>query len=121
MGANKIAIPKGTDSTQKLYVKDSAGAVVNITGATITLAVKRSADSKQRAYITKSSAVGAEITITDGPNGEADIYFVPADTQDQEPRIDKYDCRVRLASGKQYVIIENEDFEIEPAITEVIP
>ena len=101
---NEIALSRNTNKTVQATLI-SGGAPVDLTGADVKLLVKRRmSDEDESAEITKSSADPAQITITDPTNGVFEVYFVPADTADLTPGRHHFDIRIKLSSGKQYVV-----------------
>jgi hypothetical protein len=73
-----IEIPRGDGRVETFTVTDAAGAVVNITGMTIRLMVKRTHSGS--VLITKS--VGSGVTITDGAGGVLTVTFAATETDD---------------------------------------
>ena len=101
---NEIDIFQGDNKTYELTVKNRAGAVVDITSGTIKFTVKKLLDDTAT-IITKTTAEATEVTITDGSNGVAEIYVVPADTATEERGEYEYDVEYTAVSGKKYTII----------------
>jgi len=106
-----IQMCRGDSRTFELTVTDENG-VVDLDGAEIRFTVKRSyVDPDSEAIIQKATANvdgggDEQILITDAPNGEAEIYLVPADTIGLEiPSYDLYqDVQVTMPSGKVYTV-----------------
>jgi len=95
---------QGDDKTYELTVVDDADppVAVAITGFTIKFTVKEfKTDTTNK--IQKTTADAAEILITDGPNGLAEIYLVPADTAVLSGEF-FYDIEVTNLSSKIYTI-----------------
>ncbi len=102
--ANEIDIFQGDNKTYKLTVVDRNDAVVDISSSTIKFIVKKLLGDTT-GLITKTTADAAEVLITDGPNGAAEIYLVPADTSSMERGEYEYDVEYTAVSGKKHTII----------------
>lgn len=112
--ANNIDIFQGDNKTYELTVKDRVDAVVDITGFTIKFTVvKYKGDTTY--LIEKTTAQASEILITDGPNGLAQIYLIPADTTNMAG-IYWYDVQTTDLSGKIRTVIRNT-FTVKVDIT----
>ena len=78
-------------------------AVENITGAAITFALSKQAGNVTSpkpagaALVTKT--VGSGITITDGPNGRADVVLAPADSASLPAGVYYYEVQIILAGA----------------------
>lgn len=99
-----FSIPRGGTKTMSLIVKNSRGVVQDITGMTIVVAVKRNPDDREEELTTKSTAVGAEGSITDGPAGLAELYFDPVDTEDLAPDTYTFDGWATLGGARWQII-----------------
>ena len=107
MADQNIEIYRGDDRTFKVVCKDENDAVVNITGAAIKFSVKEKI-SDATYKVEKSSAQASEISITDGSNGEYEIYLVPADTQSLDIGSYEYDSELTTSGGKVYTVVRGE-------------
>jgi len=103
---------RGDSKTLELAVTDANGEPVNITNAYVWFTVKKDVnDEDDAAVITKATAnvdggADAQLLITSGSLGLADIYLVPADTEDLNPPDYDYhfDVQVKTAAGKVYTV-----------------
>lgn len=122
--SNKIIIFSGDDRTLSLSVNQSDGSVVDLTGAKIWFTVKnRLADTDADALIQKrNTAAGGgdtEILVTDAPNGQAQIFIIPTDTEDVDAAIYSYDIQVILSTGKKHTITRSQ-FCVKEDVTKAI-
>jgi hypothetical protein len=93
--------------------KDEEGNItgpVDLNGAKIWMTVKqRSGDPDDQAlFMKRNTAAGGsddEIKIlTPTTNGQAEIYIIPADTEEMDPGTYQYDIQVKLSNNKTYTI-----------------
>lgn len=88
---------QGDTDTVTLYVKDNAGNVVNITGATINYVIQTSAG-------VTSGEVSKTATIVNGPAGQAEIDFASTDTSSLTPQDYYHQGSMTDSTGKTKVI-----------------
>ena len=94
MSTTEVEMFRGDNHEINIVVKDQYGVLVNITGARIRFTAVTLPTS-----LTKDSDVGdVEVEITDGPNGEAQIKIVPADTTSLEVASYRFDIEMTLSS-----------------------
>ena len=99
-----IELYAGNNRTLRVYVKDDNLDVINVTGATGVLTVKKTKDSS--AEFTKSTAIPAQGQIRSPDQGEMLFYIVPADTANLDVRQYVFDVKVTLSTGKAYTVLE---------------
>jgi len=99
-----IELYAGNNRTLRVYVKDDNLDVINVTGATGVLTVKKTKDSS--AEFTKSTAIPAQGQIGSPDQGEMLFYIVPADTANLDVRQYVFDVKVTLSTGKAYTVLE---------------
>lgn len=94
---------KRGDSKIWNIVATRKGEIYPITGAEIYLAAKYNLGDTDFAIF---KYVGSGITITDGPNGEAQIVLDPADTQSMPDSIQKlkYDLKIITALSESFTV-----------------
>ena len=97
--ASTLEIVQGEVDTLEVAVKDADGIAVDLTGAALTLHVKRSINDTT-ALITK--IIGTGITITDALAGLAEIAFAVIDTSGLLPGTYLYDLKY-AASGNTVI------------------
>lgn len=105
-------IYRGDHRTLELTVRDANGAA-NLGGTSIWFTLKRDInDPDSKAVITKkNTAAGggdAQIKITDAPNGKAEIYIVPDDTNNLNPPAYPlhFDVQVKTVGGEVYTVLK---------------
>jgi hypothetical protein len=98
-----LEIKAGKDYALKLIYKDSDGIVIDITGASARMMVRRSMYAT--VDITKTATI-------DGPLGEIVFDFVPADTTSLLSNINEenyvYDVELSLADTRKFIILTGE-------------
>lgn len=103
-----ISIYKRSNKSFTLTVYDADDEVQDLTGATVTLQVKRQPGDLYTALIEKTTTGDAGITIEDQTDptttGKCTIEFEPADTADMTAGWYYYDVVVTLDGVKTYVI-----------------
>ena len=117
LGPDTIEVYKGESKTLVLTVLDENRAAQDLTGATLTMTVrKRITDTT--AVITKVSTTVTEIEIqTPATDGKAKIFLVPADTSALAVGPYVYDVWVTLSSGRRSPVIKPSLFSILQAVT----
>lgn len=103
-----VSVAEGNHFTIELTVFDRK-AKLDLTGSTVEFMVKdvdgngKIVDADASNIITKSSTVGAEITITDATNGVIQVFLLPDDTRGlgRAPAY-KYDIKVKDTGSNQY-------------------
>lgn len=90
--------------TFRVYVKDDNLDVINVTGATGILTVKKTKDSS--AEFTKSTSIPAQGQIGSPDQGELFFYVLPADTVNLDIRQYVFDVKVTLSTGRVYTVLE---------------
>jgi len=90
-----LKMVKGTSLPLRFTIKDSSGAAVNISGATIKYQVRKTEDAD--AIVTKTLADG--ITITDGALGKFTVLISPGDTDDVVADTYFHEAFVTLGDG----------------------
>lgn len=102
-----LAWPAGQSGSIALAVVDPLGAPVNITGATLKLAVKR---------LATDAAPVLEVTgsVTSGAGGLASFPFVTANTSALAVEIYRYDVWISL-SGARSQVVPASNFSIRAA------
>lgn len=114
---NELEITRGTSKTLKLKVEDGEGEHVDITGARIVMTVKCKISDREH-VIQKDSDVGvAEVEITDGPNGCAEIKLSPTDTQNLDTGSYVFDVWIVLPSGAKHLIVGPATLSIVAGVT----
>lgn len=117
LGADTIEIYKGESKTLLLTVLDENRDPQDLTGATLTMTVrKRITDTAT--VITKVSTTVTEIEIqAPATGGLAKIFLTPADTSSLAPGDYVYDIWTELASGRKSPVIKPSQFVILLAVT----
>ena len=111
MADRNIEIYRGDKRTFKVVCKDEIGAVVNIAGASIRFSAKERVSDVTYKMEKKNAAAGgadSQINITDGVNGEYEIYLVPADTQSLDIGSYEYDSELTTSGGDPYTVVRGE-------------
>lgn len=114
----RIEVARGEDRTLQLTIKDDAGAVVDITGSTVTFTVRRR--PQDPILFSKSSATPSEVTLVDPTNGRADIFILDTDTGPLAVSDYKYDVFLQQADGTRTQVIDVSIFRVSSRIT-VLP
>lgn len=89
--------------TLRVYIKDQDLNVVNLTGATLLLTVRK--DVGGTVIFTKSTAVPAEGAIGAADEGECFFYILPADTATLDGQY-IFDVKLTTSAGKAYTTLE---------------
>jgi len=93
-----ITILQGSDFSLSLTVQDAVGDPIDITGATILSQIRTSWDAPVIATFTP--------LITDGVNGEFNLYLSGATSQAIAPPINaRYDVLITLVSGTRMRVL----------------
>jgi len=116
MVANEVDIAQGENQTLQLTVVDSAGAVYDLTGATVTFTVKIKATESAN-LIQKDSNTITEVDITNPTGGIAQIFLLPVDTATTDPAEYVYDVWVEDSTGDQFQAVEATRFRILKRVT----
>ena len=112
-----LCLLQGASKTYLLEVVDDIGAVVDLTGATITFTMKQNIGGVT--ILTKTSAVITEIEILDQVTntGQAKIFLQPSDTSAlSTAAVYTYDIWVDLASGNSYAVVPPSCFLLMPSV-----
>ena len=115
---NEITIIQGTSKTFRLHVTDAEETDVDLTGAVIYLTIKCDLDDPAPT-IQKISTDVAQIDIDEPREGQALIFFVPADTQNLDSGEYIYDVLVIDATGGRHVVIGPDPFFVTRGATRV--
>jgi hypothetical protein len=99
-----LFVTQGDNRTLRVYVKNPSNEVIDLTGASALLTFRESSTSDD-ASIQLSTEVPAEGMIGAADRGEIFFFIVPANTNTLELRQYVWDCRVTLASGKVYTVL----------------
>lgn len=91
----------------------SDGAIVDLTGATLTMEVKLKPGDADPALISKTA------TLTDPTNGKAEFELEPSDTSSLDPGLYAYDVVLVTATSKRYTIIGPQDFRVLAVVNQV--
>lgn len=112
-GPNGISMFRGDSHAVTITVKaeNAAGklVVVDLTGATATLSVKKKLSDSE--YLLQVEGV-----IDNGPLGQASFELAPSDTEEVETGKWTYDVQVTLANDKVYTVLLDR-FELKPEVT----
>ncbi len=113
----------GESATYRLSVVDGDNAAVDISGWTLYFTVKKfSTDAEPLIY--KTSGNAAEIVITDGEAGLAEVYVTPSDTEDlcagRAASLYFFDLWGATLDSKLKTIVKASSYEVTPRIT-VLP
>lgn len=94
MAALVIEVQKRRDKTYEITVKDSTGAVVNLTGATAKLSIRLEENEPTivKTYSTSPGGGEGTINITDPTGGKLQVIFD-----------DSHFASIEIAKGKAYV------------------
>lgn len=107
-----VCVKRGDTRTLRLTILDSAGDPVDLTGATVKLAVNPSeepSDTSEQLFVMTG-------VLTDAVNGIVD--FTPSIAQaTQVPEVYYYDVQVDFPGGTRATVIEGK-WTVEPDITE---
>lgn len=98
------------DRTLSLTLKYPDNSPVNLTDSKLIFTVKeKTSDLDADAVFQKKNAAAggsdAQFKIIDAAGGRAEIYIVPADTENVNPGIYLWDVQVTLANGKNYTVL----------------
>jgi len=93
----------GNDRTLRVYIKDEDLNVVDLTGTTLVLTVRKEAGGA--VIFTKSTAVAAEGAIGAADEGECFFYILPADTASLEDQY-IFDVALTTVAVKTYTVLE---------------
>jgi hypothetical protein len=98
------------DRTLSLVINDHNDDPVDLTGAKVTFTVKEKMGDPddQAVFQKKNTEAGggpSEINVINPTGGSAEIYIVPADTEDVNPGNYMWDVQVTLANGKTYTVL----------------
>ena len=121
MAANDVELAQGEDKTIALTVENSAGAPFDLTGRGLRFTVRtKGAHQSGAILITKSSAVPAEILVTNAVGGLANIFIDPADTlaaNGVNPGNFIYDIWLIDTDASQFQITESTPFRVRERVT----
>lgn len=115
----KITLVRGEHKTIQFTVMDSAKQPVDLTDASVYFSVKRCMSDLERAIYKRNTAGGGDndqaviLTQSGSTKGKYQAFVVPDDTKYVDPDEYKYEAWVKLANGKQYVIVHAGEFVIE--------
>jgi len=104
-GSAHIERYRGDSHSEVFTVRDSDGAAVDITGATVRFTVKEHLHQDQAAAVlAKSAADVDEVEITDPTQGEFTVKFTAAEMQALTPNRYVYDAEVTLSGGAVHTV-----------------
>lgn len=109
--SNRVTMYLRDDRTLSVAVNyESTGDPVDLTGSKLWFTVKtKTTDADTEALIMKRNTLAGggdtEFKILDATGGLAEVYLVPADTEEMDPGIYTYDIQTILANGKTYTIV----------------
>jgi hypothetical protein len=89
--------------TLRVFVKDQDLNIVNLTGATLLLTVRKEAGGTTT--FTKSTAIPAQGAIGAADEGECFFYILPADTAALDGQY-IFDVKLTTPTGKAYTVLE---------------
>jgi len=89
--------------TLRVFIKDEDLNIVDLTGATLVLTVRK--ESGGAAVFTKSTAVAGEGQIGAADEGECFFYILPADTASLDGQY-IFDVALTTAASKTYTVLE---------------
>lgn len=116
---NLLEVPRGTSKTLELTVTDLDCKIIDITGGKVVFSVKEDLGD-QNPLIQKTTDVPSEALITKPREGLAEIFLIPDDTHNLDPRADYiYDVWVIQASGDRFVVIPPSTFKITDTVTRI--
>jgi len=99
-----LFLTQGDDRTLRIYVKDPNNEVIKLTGATGLLTFRESSTSADPSIELSTSDSGQGM-IGAADRGEVFFFLIPSDTEDLALRQYVWDCRITLASGKSYTVL----------------
>jgi hypothetical protein len=115
---NSVTVIRGSSKTFQLTVVDQLGKPVDLTGAALFFTVKEKLEDPYP-LIQKKSSDPTQILITNPKGGVAQIYLLPQDTANREPKDHVFDCWISLVSGKRYPVIPPSTFEVVAGVTAI--
>lgn len=102
-----LEIFSGDNRDIEISVVDETGAVVDLTGSSVLMSVKKFI--KDVSYVfQKSSATPAEITITNPTGGVFVVFLVPADTQLLAAGLYEFDVQLTTAADKVFTVVRGQ-------------
>jgi len=104
---------QGATFSRILVLKDSAGAVIDITGATADMQVRETVNAAD--VLVELSTTNGRIVV-DGPNGKLTLTISASDTASLTLN-GVYDLKVTFLSGTVDRILEGE-FVVDPQVTQ---
>ncbi len=93
--AQNFEIVQGNDADIGIVVRNSAGAVKDISGATIKFSIAKTRDDAP----IFSKVTPTQIELTDAPNGLFTVHIDPADTTGLESRVYVFEAETTDDSG----------------------
>jgi hypothetical protein len=99
----RVDLYVGNNRTIRVFVKDDDLNIVNLTGATLVLTVRK--ETGGVVSFTKSTAVPGEGAIGSADEGECLFYILPADTASLEGQY-IFDVSLTTAASSTYTVLE---------------
>ena len=100
-GMYRLRLKKGDDYRKDFYLKDSAGAAVDLTGCSFKMQIRESFSSD---VLVELSTENGKIE-SDAENGHIVLVFIPADTSDASWKKAIYDIELKNSTDEIQTII----------------
>ena len=120
-GDNSISVFRGDNRKPEVASNWPDGAPIDLTGAQITMTVKKQASDHDNLALfqKRNTAAGgsdAEILVWDPTGGRFSIFIVPVDTKEKTPGMYVYDIQAILASGDVVTLVK-DSFVLKEDVT----
>jgi len=111
-----IEITNGEDKTINIAVEDESGVPVDITNGKLIFTVKDNTE-ESLIQIQKTTDTPGEIDFVDAANGLADLFLIPADTENIRHGDYAFDLWLEEVGGERRNIVPVSKFIILPRVT----
>lgn len=114
-----LEIIRGTSRTIEISIIDLDDEAVDIENTRIIMTVKKNVNDALP-LIQKSTDSASQIVITSTRGGLAEIYLIPSDTHNLDPRVDYiFDVWIVFPSGERFAIIPPSLFRVTEGVTRI--
>ncbi len=100
MSTVNLSMVRGAGPAIDLTIKKLDGSAYDLTGCSVTMTAKRSADDPDSAAVFRKTTGGGGITVTNAAGGLATVQLSAADTRNVPGDVDlAYDVTVKTGAG----------------------
>ena len=113
---NAVTVTRGVTQALLFTAKDSAGAILVLTGARIIFSVKEYREDRN-VVLQKSTDTLGQISIVSAARGTFTVNLLPADTKNLKVESYFFDIWVVVTGGARYAVVPSSSFIVEQNIT----